>query len=115
MNSQSGVQALLLSSTSYEPSPPHAAAAALSAYLTATRAGEKTQPLCGNSEGWGPLSPIRYDFTPCFLDVWISVVAVFGLVFGAGAVWYLSRKEKQEVGKNWHFYAKLVCIVHPWA
>jgi ATP-binding cassette, subfamily C (CFTR/MRP), member 1 len=69
----------------------------------------KTQPLCGNIEGWGPISSIRYDFTPCFLDVWISLVAAWGLVVGAGALWYLlKRKEPQEVPKNWHFYAKLV-------
>lgn len=73
---------------------------------------EVNQPLCGNIEGWGPLSPFRYDFTPCFLDVWISVVAVFGIVFGATAVWYLmEKKPPQPVGKNWHFYAKLVRIV----
>lgn len=67
------------------------------------------QPLCGNIEGWGPLSPFRYDFTPCFLDVWISAVAVFGIVFGTAAIWYLMKKKTpQLVGKNWHFYTKLV-------
>ena len=71
-----------------------------------------TQTLCGNIEGWGPLSPFRYDFTPCFLDVWISAVAVFGIVFGAGAVWYLLKKKTpQPVGKNWHFYTKLVQVL----
>lgn len=76
-------------------------------YLTATKEGR--QPLCGNSEGWGPLSPIRYDFTPCFMDVWVSSVAVFGILFGAGAVWYLIKKKKaQEVAKNWHFWTKEV-------
>jgi hypothetical protein len=32
-------------------------------------AAESTRgaPLCGNSEGWGPLSPDRWDFTPCFM------------------------------------------------
>ena len=67
------------------------------------------QPLCGNIEGWGPISPFRYDFTPCFLDVWISAVALFGIVFGAAAAWYLLKKKTpQPVGKNWHFYTKLV-------
>ena len=67
------------------------------------------QPLCGNSEGWGPLSPGRFDFTPCFLDVWIAVVAAFGILGGAGALWYLYRHcPAQPVKKNWHFYAKLV-------
>jgi ATP-binding cassette, subfamily C (CFTR/MRP), member 1 len=65
-------------------------------------------PLCGNSEGWGPISDIRYDFTPCFLDVWIVFAAAWGIVLGAGAVWYLLKKRiPQEVPKNWHFYAKL--------
>ena len=80
-------------------------------YLRATRREETTHPLCGNPEGWGPLSPIRYDFTPCFLDVWISSVAVFGIVAGAGAIWYLmKRRTSSLVGKNWHFYTKLAII-----
>jgi ATP-binding cassette, subfamily C (CFTR/MRP), member 1 len=71
----------------------------------------KHQPLCGDPEGWGPLSPLRYDFTPCFLDVWIIFVAAWGVVCGAAALWYLFKKRApQEVSKNWHFYAKLVWI-----
>lgn len=73
---------------------------------------EDRQPLCGDVEGWGPLSPFRYDFTPCFLDVWISTVAIFGIVLGAAAVWWLlAKKVPSSVGKNWHFYAKLAVIV----
>ena len=76
-------------------------------YLEA--ADRHSHPLCGNSEGWGPLSPHRYDFTPCFLDVWIAVVAVGGILGGAGAIYYLFKKcSPQPVKKNWHFYAKLV-------
>ncbi|CAD0049321.1 unnamed protein product, partial [Aureobasidium pullulans] len=55
-----------------------------------TRPGHR-QPLCRNAEGWGPISPFRYDFTPCFLDVWIASVAAFGLIFGAGAIYYLFK------------------------
>lgn len=66
------------------------------------------QPLCGNSEGWGPLSPDRWDLTPCFLDVWVAVVSVWGILGGLGAIYYLYKKfEAQSVKKNWHFYAKL--------
>ncbi|KAF2755816.1 multidrug resistance-associated protein 1 [Pseudovirgaria hyperparasitica] len=78
-------------------------------YLAAS--ASQRQPLCGNSEGWGPLSTIRYDFTPCFLDVWITGVAVGGILGGAGALWYLYKRCTVEpVKKNWHFYAKLSVI-----
>lgn len=79
-----------------------------SGYLSAETARE--QPLCGNKEGWGPLSRYRYDFTPCFMDVWVSTVAVYGILFGAGAIWWLvRRKHKAEVEKDWHFWTKQVC------
>ena len=68
----------------------------------------KAQPLCGDTEGWGPLSALRFDFTPCFLDIWLVLVAVWGILFGAGAVWYLLyRRSAADVGKNWHFHTKL--------
>lgn len=81
-------------------------------YLTA---GEDfKQPLCGNEEGWGPLSPFRYDFTPCFLDVWVASVAVFGLVLGLLAVGWLVRMRKPtEVAKGWHFWTKQVWMRAP--
>ncbi|EXJ83852.1 hypothetical protein A1O1_07480 [Capronia coronata CBS 617.96] len=69
------------------------------------------QPLCGDPEGWGPVSSLRWDLTPCFLDVWIVAVSVWGIVGGAGALWFLFRKRiAQDVPKNWHFYAKLSLI-----
>ncbi|KAI1331203.1 metal resistance protein YCF1 [Xylariaceae sp. FL0255] len=65
------------------------------------------QPLCGNEEGWGPLSPFRYDFTPCFVDVWVFAVAVFGLVCGPLAIWHVLRKDKiTDVKKGWAFWIK---------
>jgi len=74
-------------------------------YLSATAVYK--QPLCGNEEGWGPLSPIRYDFTPCFIDVWIASVAVFGVVFGSFAIaWLLQHKKPTDAPKDWHFWVK---------
>ncbi|CAH0022950.1 unnamed protein product [Clonostachys rhizophaga] len=78
-------------------------------YLSATHSFR--QPLCGNKEGWGPLSPFRYDFTPCFIDVWIASVSAFGLVFGLGAVWLLKkRQEEYSSSKNFHFWFKQVLL-----
>ncbi len=80
-------------------------------YLRPAAKGDSTQPLCGNVEGWGPISQYRYDFTPCFLDVWITIVAVYGIVLGAAAVWWLLKKrEPSPVSKNWHFYTKISVI-----
>ncbi|KAL8420183.1 hypothetical protein RB594_003095 [Gaeumannomyces avenae] len=74
-------------------------------YLTAS--AEREHPFCGNVEGWGPLSPFRYDLTPCFIDVWVASVAVFGLVFGPLAIWWLvARKTQYPVSKDAQFWVK---------
>jgi ATP-binding cassette subfamily C (CFTR/MRP) protein 1 len=68
------------------------------------------EPFCRDVEGWGPLSLIRYDFTPCFVDVPVASVSLFGIVFGAFAVWkLLTGKSKQPTEKDWHYFTKLVC------
>jgi hypothetical protein len=77
-----------------------------SGYLSATDYFK--QPLCGNEEGWGPLSPSRYDFTPCFIDVWVASVAVFGIVVGSIAFWLLNKKKSTGISKDWQFWTKQV-------
>src|SRR3569833_695177 len=78
-------------------------------YLSATR--HFKQPLCGNEEGWGPLSPFRYDFTQCFIDVWVASVAVFGIVFGSIALWWiLAKRNPSGLAKDRQFWIKEVCI-----
>lgn len=80
-------------------------------FLGAAAPSENKQTLCGHSEGWGPLSPFRYDFTPCFLDVWITIVATYGVIGGVAAIlWLMKRKTPSAVSKNWHFYTKLVVV-----
>lgn len=66
------------------------------------------QSFCRNREGWGPLSPYRFDFTPCFTDVWLVLVATFGISAGAAAIWYLRKYAPQPVKKDWHFWTKMV-------
>lgn len=57
------------------------------------------------------MSPHRWDFTPCFLDVWVLVVVAYGVLGGLGAIWYLHKKcPPQDVKKDWHFYTKLSVI-----
>ncbi|KAG5958145.1 hypothetical protein E4U58_005507 [Claviceps cyperi] len=74
------------------------------------------QPLCGNEEGWGPISRYRYDFTPCFIDVGLATVSVYALILGPLAIWWLLRKKKPlegEATKNAHFWIKqsLLCFI----
>jgi ABC-type multidrug transport system fused ATPase/permease subunit/rubredoxin len=53
------------------------------------------------------MSPHRWDFTPCFLDIWIVAVSVFGILAGLAMVWWLYKKvETKQVEKDWHFYTK---------
>ncbi|KAI0887499.1 P-loop containing nucleoside triphosphate hydrolase protein [Annulohypoxylon maeteangense] len=79
-------------------------------YLSATK--EFKQPLCGNEEGWGPLSPFRYDFTPCFIDVWVFAVAAFGILCGALAIWYVLQKQKPTgASKDLQFWVKESLLV----
>jgi ATP-binding cassette, subfamily C (CFTR/MRP), member 1 len=81
-------------------------------YLSSVK--QDGQPLCGNAEGWGPLSKERYDFTPCFMDVWVSTVAVYGILFGAVAVWWLvRRKTRAVVERDWCFWCKHVGLSSP--
>lgn len=69
----------------------------------------KRHPFCTDPEGWGPLSPTGFHLTPCFLDVIVAVMAVWGTLAGAAALWLLLKKRiPQPVSKNWHFYTKLV-------
>ena len=78
-------------------------------YLSIQKGG---QPLCGSPEGWGPLSSTRWDFTPCFLDVWVAAVsALLGIVGGLAAIVYLYKKTyPQPIKRDWHFWTKLAVI-----
>lgn len=77
-------------------------------YASISSKHHSSQVLCSDPEGWGPISEIRWDLTPCFLDVWVLFVAAFGLIGGVGALFYLfKRKPPQDVKKNWHYYTKM--------
>jgi hypothetical protein len=67
---------------------------------------------CHDVEGWGPLSAIGYDFTPCFVDVPLAIVSVFGILAGAATIrWLLVKASRQPTQKDWHYFAKLVSNV----
>ena len=56
--------------------------------------------------GWWPS---RFHEPPVVTRGRYERVVVFGIVFGTGTVWWLlTRKDKTEVAKDWHFWTKLV-------
>lgn len=69
------------------------------------------QPFCGDVQGWGPFSADGGNLTPCFLDASIGVLAVFGILFGGGAIFYLKKQAVRDslVGK-WVLGAKTVSL-----
>ena len=78
------------------------------ASIEALKAHHKTQPLCADFEGWGPISALRWDFTPCFLDVLLVIIAAWGFLGGLAAILFLMKKRTpSDVKKNWHYYSKL--------
>jgi hypothetical protein len=78
-----------------------------SANLTAITSYQRS--LCCDAEGWGPFSEVLSDFSPCFLDLLISLVAVFGTVFGAYSVWWvIMGKHESEVAMDRWVWTKLV-------
>ncbi|EFW99233.1 ABC metal ion transporter [Grosmannia clavigera kw1407] len=80
-----------------------------SGYLSSARS---EQPFCKNDEGWGPLSPFRYDFTPCFIDIWVASVSAFGVLFGAVTLWWLfAKKTSNSLPKNWAFWLKQTLLL----
>lgn len=86
---------------------PRAVASTLNNSTTPSR-----QTFCHSSEGWGPLSVLRYDFTPCFIDVPFAAVALFGILTGTFTIWQLlTKSSKLPTEKDWHYYTKLVCTL----
>jgi ATP-binding cassette subfamily C (CFTR/MRP) protein 1 len=73
--------------------------------------GSSYQAFCHNIEGWGPFTADRYDFTPCFMDVPVTVVSIFGILSGALTIWWLyATQSRLHTRKDWHYYSKLVSL-----
>ncbi|KAK9474869.1 uncharacterized protein V1510DRAFT_410888 [Dipodascopsis tothii] len=63
---------------------------------------------CRDPEGWGPLSPQYYDFTPCFSDASLpNAVTAFGIIMGIVQIRQLLRVKPVPTRKDWAYYTKL--------
>lgn len=60
--------------------------------------------------GFGPLSPTRSDFTPCFVDSTVDVASLALIVIGSFEIYFLRKRAAYPVAKDWHYWLKLVCV-----
>jgi len=78
---------------------------ALSVFKTSSH---PKQPFSGGLAGCTPLN--GNGFNLCFLDAFIGVYALCGLIFGAIALALLLRSEVQKpLFRTWNHYARFVC------
>ncbi|RLV89993.1 Metal resistance protein YCF1 [Spathaspora sp. JA1] len=65
-----------------------------------------------DGDGWGPLSPVYHDMTPCFLQgILFGSSALLMVLVGLQQLIYL-RNKKIQVGNKitWNFYVKLLLV-----
>ena len=66
---------------------------------------------CLDPEGWGPISSIRYAFTPCFLDgILAAIPPIFMFIGGAIQLWHFTQSNKVPNARN-AIYALKIAVV----
>lgn len=66
---------------------------------------------CLDTEGWGPVSAVRYAFTPCFQDgILAAIPPIFLFVAGSAQAWQYSQSAKIPQSRNWIYWIKLAVV-----
>ena len=66
---------------------------------------------CPDEEGWGPISPIRYAFTPCFQDGVLSIIPTLFLVLaGSAQAWQYLQHTRITNARNYTYVAKILTV-----
>ncbi|KAG0220916.1 hypothetical protein BGX31_010388, partial [Mortierella sp. GBA43] len=67
--------------------------------------------LCTHYEGWGPVSPTRYDLTPCFEHSVFGVLSVLAAALFASRIYYLRHHGKAHgLGRTaWIYWPTQAC------
>jgi ATP-binding cassette subfamily C (CFTR/MRP) protein 1 len=65
---------------------------------------------CLDPEGWGPVSAVRYAFTPCFQDgILAAIPPTFLLLVGSAQAFQFSQNAKPPGNtRNWQYGSKLL-------
>ena len=67
---------------------------------------------CLDPEGWGPVSAIRYAFTPCFQDgILAAIPALFIVIAGSAQGWQFSQSARVSEARNWVYWTKISVVL----
>jgi ATP-binding cassette, subfamily C (CFTR/MRP), member 1 len=67
---------------------------------------------CLDPGGWGPVSSIRYAFTPCFQDgILAAIPPLFILVAGPAQAWQFSHSAPVPHARNWIYCIKVSVVL----
>ena len=67
---------------------------------------------CLDQEGWGPISAVRYSFTPCFQDgILAAIPPIFLFIAGSAQGWQFSQSAKIPQSRNWIYWIKLAVVL----
>jgi len=64
---------------------------------------------CLDPQGWGPVSPVRYAFTPCFQDGILAAIPPLFLILAGSAQAYNFSQSARPPGhtRTWQYWTKL--------
>ncbi|KAF9110690.1 Multidrug resistance-associated protein 1 [Mortierella sp. AM989] len=82
-------------------------------YFSGAYIPEFVDGLCIHSEGWGPLSPTRYDLTPCFeYSVLFGALSLFAVVVFVLRIYYLRvHGIAHHLGRTaWIYWPTQICM-----
>jgi len=67
---------------------------------------------CLDPEGWGPVSAVRFGFTPCFEDgVLAAIPPLFLVIAGSTQVWQFAQSARAPEPRNWVYWSKLAVLL----
>jgi ATP-binding cassette subfamily C (CFTR/MRP) protein 1 len=66
---------------------------------------------CLDPEGWGPVSKLRYSFTPCFEEGILAAIPPLFLLFaGSAQAWQFSQSSRIPNSRNWVYWVKIAVV-----
>jgi ATP-binding cassette, subfamily C (CFTR/MRP), member 1 len=66
---------------------------------------------CLDGQGWGPISSVKYAFTPCFQDGILSILpTILLIVAGSAQAWQYLQHPRISNARNYTYVAKILTV-----